>query len=1690
MSINRMDWSRNSNGAVAHPNNQQYLQQSTSSTASTMPSQTAYLPPNFCPPAQSHNFLKSLLGAKSSEEILQIQQSVLPARQKSTTPVQQTTQVSSSGQYNTSYSLLHMMTSATNQQSSGYTQNPVSQNLQVQAYPVAFLQTGVHQQAQPVPGVHQQAQPVPGVHQQAQQVPYYGANGLNSREVQQPLQGTQSREYTHTRPSQHMVYTCLTKKPSQNTPKNYQPIMPNANSQTSYSVQNGNSTTFVAPYRTTKDKNVPVLPPSFQNGQNIQMGSNFQTVPFTNALQSQGSMNDYVQNSQGQIMPNFSSGFANSSSNVLPSTTRQMSCSYTQSNMNASNVNVSQAFSKLNQNFGEQNVQQSCTAMQDQHSVAMPPPVHGGIVPQDQRHNNMQDILALLKIYQNIKHKYLLLNQENNLLRQKMQLSSQDNSGRSTMKPPLISSLPDETVPTNNPMGAQEVSQNSATQNQSSATHDVQTPTLYDNSLNVAVHNITHPSNSFSSYVNPTNNADGLSQKNYTGFENCQINIGTNSSGQAVGSETLRGQDPQKNSTGSIQANNQYLCSGNLNRSISQAGPTSSVQNVAQTTTASSKSCNPVQTTNKRDLYAKILLTSSSRDAIKASLPLWKSVPSETEPKQHVVNSSNDSLHRLEEMAAGVTLTQKSEHSGSNTSKGIEPQIAIVPPLVQIKKLVNTNQCPKVIPRSEDVANNEVNGLKENDCVSNIMLAFESAKSNLDNIQPRSNMVSSSPCSVEVSSSLNVDQNATKNIEMVDDGLQISGICTLVEGNSFYDSSIAMMFEGSLQTQSGSPLVRTEAKENHCMEGILEDTNIGNVSQANTLSPTTEMIPNKPDLQGEFEHSVKVKDDQGANVCLEIQPGQDLTAADMFGLDSNTGSDQLSELLTEFPFGIKNYMSENNECTEESLQKTTKKKEFPKSSVPFSCDIESDGSNEESQTKYSMDTSTNEDTKVEYRMDGSTNEESKTEEIVDMLINQKSETEYSMDTSTKEMEPQKTDVKVKTEPTPALPIDEGTTVHLEDDSFEICESSDSNIHITLLSKDQITELFPEEESARPIVHGEESPVDHFERKFEAPVVDVAESAIKEVPDYATTPSPETKLYCCVLGWASHTIKNAPKCLCKPIEMEEFEGLDLYENAEKRNTSPLAVVAEPTTAGFEPSTDYCKIKSEEIKNYAILPPVNKCPNLEPVKVSSEGKSSPQEKNKSELEFSEKHHKENLSLKVLKQHDFSANQKILQPRSYLDDHNNKKVKNLFSGSKSKVDGPQKLEKLIIKTDFLKNKHLLKMKRKYVEKTTSRVEESGARSVQKTNTEVGESAKTVIIDKIFGTKAKNEKSKSSAITPQQSGRSTSKRESFCSSDKLHSHNQGLAIGKHKERSKSRTESHFEKVKKVPTVQEYLERKRELCNKRSGSKLDQRDEWAEIRYKFVEKPSMEKSENNSPPELLRPLSPVKINVKTRNLESEAICQAQKGQPKTSGAYESLHKKHRGPSGSHEKGSLMKKRRDQKICSGKEKIYLTPCDGTRRNSCEGISLTKLQIRCSPEKPGYFERRKSLDSYVHNKLSKSDTKNGDAPKMLEFKLCPEFVNRSPTTQEKKGEPKETKERSVVEGIKSKKEAWYIDVPFKKRKINICSEDQGHQSPPQSTSSVKSTQNHASRPVQDSQTTFNVFKQMYHEQRSKSLDGSL
>ncbi|KAG8579952.1 hypothetical protein GDO81_011104 [Engystomops pustulosus] len=1479
--------------------------------------------------------------------------------------------------------------------------------------------------------VQQQGQPVTMVQQQGQPVQCYGANG--SLSIQQSQKNTPNSGYSHKRAYEQKTNNYPAKR------QTYQQIQ-NPKQNPLNVMQNGNAGLYVASFKVVNDKNVPVSTSSYQNGQNIpsRMISSYQPMPHTNALQTQID----AQILQRQVLP---TGFANNSS------LGQMQTLYSQANPNATNINnapTNQMLSNPSQKLVPQNVQQpvpSYTMPQEQHTTVAPPPAYSANVQPEQQRPNGREILRMLQVYRNVKQQYLQLNRENNLLRQKMLSSSQDNSGSCALKPPLISTLPNCAFPTNETMGGQDPSQNLTMQNQapSNLTNGV---TLYDNSLNVDVRNMAQPGNSFSTQAYPTNNGDAPNQRSYNNFDCGQMSLegSANSAGQAIGSESLQDMDPHKTSMASLQGNNQHSY-------ISQDG--SSVQNLAQRTTAHTENYNPDQTTISSHFYLSKLLTSSSREAIKATLSLWKTAPQGSaqnksvypEPKAKLDTVANGlDIQILDGMTSSskndpppVSLTQKLEHSGLN--------VAIVSPLVKMKEMANErNQQPKAVPQGEDLANSGVGDLKENERLSELLKAIKSV--NTASVAASTNKLPEVQYASNTASSLssNIDQNST---EEVDENLQISGICTLVEGNSFYDSSIAMMFEGSLEAQTCTQLA-TDPKIESPRQCSQEEAFKNEVSQARVVSPTEKMVTVKSPPQGEIMACDNMKSDEheSSGYCLELQSEENLSSSEAFGSESNTVSDQLSELLTEFPFGIKNYMSENKvERSRVSLGKLEDKSETLNTLGSLSCD---GGSNELIK-----------DIKKECDMDISIEEmKSLKTEVIDQSLSKVS--------------------------TPEVFTEEMTSDQIEEDGFEICESPDDSIQITLLTQDEIPKLFPEE-SDESNEQGEASSVESLTKESDEPVEDVPESSTKEGSDDEMASVSDKQLFCCLFSWLTHTNGNAPKCNCKLTELIKPEDLKNFSQLSSVvKTEPSPEDHDPPADSLESSSPVpCKteleVESNEIHAAAIKPP-----KLEKEIEDKSGLSvtgcSQQEEIQAKLDLSEK----NLESP---QKDLTMNERIVQSKNHLEDPISKNSAHSF-GYTSKVDGTRKSEKLIVKTDFLKNKHLLKMKKKYKELKNSRVDESVAKNSQnKKTTEVGESANIQNVQRIFEGKAYNEPYKLPTTTAQQSD-SVNKLKSYSGSEKSHSRSQAPPGRKRKERVKTR-ESHFEKVKKVPTVQEYLERKRELCNKRSGQKYDQRDGQAEVRHGVLENPSIDISLGGLLAKHLTTSNPGKIHFKPKNIQSEAIHHDQRGQSRSSGTIEPYLKKHRGSSGSHGKRSLVNQNLDQNVPSSKGKIYLSPCDGSRRASCDGISLTKLQIIRSPEKLGYFDRRKSVDSSVSSKTSMSETNNKDSPKMLQFKLCPEFVSRSPTTQEKK-ETKTAKEKSVVEGIKSKKEAWCSGGPVKKTRMDGSLDDHGRHSPSQLTSSFMATPKNSSRPVQDSQTTFNAFKQKYHEQRSKSLDGSL
>ncbi|XP_019371020.1 PREDICTED: uncharacterized protein KIAA1551 homolog [Gavialis gangeticus] len=162
----------------------------------------------------------------------------------------------------------------------------------------------------------------------------------------------------------------------------------------------------------------------------------------------------------------------------------------------------------------------------------------------------------------------------------------------------------------------------------------------------------------------------------------------------------------------------------------------------------------------------------------------------------------------------------------------------------------------------------------------------------------------------------------------------------------------------------------------------------------------------------------------------------------------------------------------------------------------------------------------------------------------------------------------------------------------------------------------------------------------------------------------------------------------------------------------------------------------------------------------------------------------------------------------------------------------------------------------------------------------------------------------------------------------------------------------------------------------------------------------------------------------------------------------------------------------------------------------ESIRLTELET--SPAKPIWHIKRNGASEYSQEwktdaLLSEEDKLH--KPQMLEFKMCPEILFRSTVTDGESLDTKHSPDRTKcqVAGIKSKKEDWLNYKPVKQRKMEETAQDDN--SIPLDTAIQMLEGNEAlgneALPLstKDSKAMFATYRKMYLAKRSKSLDSS-
>ncbi|KAM6386059.1 retroelement silencing factor 1 isoform 2-T2 [Alca torda] len=155
-----------------------------------------------------------------------------------------------------------------------------------------------------------------------------------------------------------------------------------------------------------------------------------------------------------------------------------------------------------------------------------------------------------------------------------------------------------------------------------------------------------------------------------------------------------------------------------------------------------------------------------------------------------------------------------------------------------------------------------------------------------------------------------------------------------------------------------------------------------------------------------------------------------------------------------------------------------------------------------------------------------------------------------------------------------------------------------------------------------------------------------------------------------------------------------------------------------------------------------------------------------------------------------------------------------------------------------------------------------------------------------------------------------------------------------------------------------------------------------------------------------------------------------------------------------------------------------------KRMAQERICLTKLET--SPVRPVWHRKAKVSQNSpdVKRDASVSEVEKSCKREILEFKLCPEILFRNPTTDEESSTAKNSleREKAVVAGVKSKKEDWLKCDPVKQKKLEEISTAEDS-IPLDTAMQILDGDGEALHiPIKDSKEMFRTYRKMYLEKK--------
>ncbi|KFR07066.1 Uncharacterized protein KIAA1551, partial [Nipponia nippon] len=155
-----------------------------------------------------------------------------------------------------------------------------------------------------------------------------------------------------------------------------------------------------------------------------------------------------------------------------------------------------------------------------------------------------------------------------------------------------------------------------------------------------------------------------------------------------------------------------------------------------------------------------------------------------------------------------------------------------------------------------------------------------------------------------------------------------------------------------------------------------------------------------------------------------------------------------------------------------------------------------------------------------------------------------------------------------------------------------------------------------------------------------------------------------------------------------------------------------------------------------------------------------------------------------------------------------------------------------------------------------------------------------------------------------------------------------------------------------------------------------------------------------------------------------------------------------------------------------------------KRTAQESIYLTKLET--SPVRPVWHRKPKVTQNTPDAKRDApvSEAEKSCKPKVLEFKLCPEILFRNPTTDEESLAAKNSRDREkgTVAGVKSKKEDWLKCDPVKQKKLEEISTAEDSIPLDTAIQILDGDREALHIPIKDSKEMFQTYRKLYLEKK--------